>query len=146
MNVPFLQYFYTKSAPKRVGLSHPSIVPYGAFLTKDNKNILFSIQNEREWRAFSKEIIKVSKISESKYKTPSLRLINKESLLENNKNLKINNKFCSFVATNPSGRRLDFVPKLQARKYVDCGGTLLNNTGRKIKGRGDQKWKIKYKY
>ena len=71
-------------------------------------------------------------------------LINKESLLENNKNLKINNKFCSFVATNPSGRRLDFVPKLQARKYVDCGGTLLNNTGRKIKGRGDQKWKIKY--
>ena len=71
-------------------------------------------------------------------------LINKESLLENKKNLKINNKFCSFVATNPSGRRLDFVPKLQARKYVDCGGTLLNNTGRKIKGRGDQKWKIKY--
>lgn len=71
-------------------------------------------------------------------------LINKESLLENKKNLKINNKFCSFVATNPSGRRLDFVPKLQARKYVDCGGTLLNNTRRKIKGRGDQKWKIKY--
>ena len=80
MNVPFLQYFYTKSAPKRVGLSHPSIVPYGAFLTKDNKNILFSIQNDREWKAFSKEIIKVSKISESKYKTPSLRLNNKESL------------------------------------------------------------------
>ena len=62
MNVPFLQYFYTKSAPKRVGLSHPSIVPYGAFLTKDNKNILFSIQNEREWRAFSKEIINFNEI------------------------------------------------------------------------------------
>ena len=33
---------------KRVGLSHPSIVPYGSFITKDKKNFLFSIQNERE--------------------------------------------------------------------------------------------------
>merc|ERR1712167_491187 len=44
MNVPFLQYMNTKKAPKRVGLSHPSIVPYGCFITKDKKNILFSIQ------------------------------------------------------------------------------------------------------
>ena len=33
---------------------------------------------------------------------------------------------------------------MQSQKHVDCGGSLLNNTGRKIKGRGDQKWKIKY--
>ena len=51
MNVPFLQYFYTKSAPKRVGLSHPSIVPYGAFLTKDNKN----------WPKFDSAILKKEK-------------------------------------------------------------------------------------
>ena len=41
MNVPFLQYLYTNKAPKRVGLAHPSIVPYGCFITRDKKNILF---------------------------------------------------------------------------------------------------------
>ena len=77
MNVPFLQYVYTKKAPKRVGLSHPSIVPYGCFKTKDRKNILFSIQNEREWQEFSNKIIKLPKEIEKEFKNPSLRLKNK---------------------------------------------------------------------
>ncbi|MAI02281.1 MAG: carnitine dehydratase [Rickettsiales bacterium] len=80
MNVPFLQYKYTKSSPKRVGLAHPSIVPYGCFLTKDKKNILFSIQNEREWVLLSKEILKIPNSFELKYNTPSLRLKNKKTL------------------------------------------------------------------
>ncbi len=71
-------------------------------------------------------------------------LISEEDLLIVKKDLKINKNFCSFVASNPSGKRLEFVPKLHSKKYVDCGGSLLNNTGKKIKGRGDQKWKIKY--
>ncbi len=82
MNVPYLQYIYTKKPPKRVGLSHPSIVPYGCFITKDKKNILFSIQNEREWKAFSKKVIKLPTQLESKYKSPSMRLKNK-TLLNN---------------------------------------------------------------
>ena len=80
MNVPYLQYLYTKKSPKRVGLSHPSIVPYGAFLTKDKKNILFSIQNEREWNAFSKKIIKIEEKYRANFKNPSLRLKNKIKL------------------------------------------------------------------
>ena len=42
-----------------MGLAHPSIVPYGCFKTKDNINILFSIQNEREWLSFEKNILKL---------------------------------------------------------------------------------------
>lgn len=80
MNVPFLQYLYTKKAPKRVGLAHPSIVPYGCFITKDKKNILFSIQNEREWEAFSKKIINIPKKLESEFENPSARLANKNKL------------------------------------------------------------------
>ena len=49
MNVPFLQFKYGNFSPKRGGLSHPSIVPYGAFRCKDGKSILISIQNDREW-------------------------------------------------------------------------------------------------
>ena len=49
MNVPYLQYRYGDKAPARMGLRHPSIAPYGAFRCGDGKEILISIQNEREW-------------------------------------------------------------------------------------------------
>ena len=80
MNVPFLQYIYTNRAPKRVGLSHPSIVPYGCFKTKDNVNILFSIQNEREWGLLEKNILKLPENIKNIFNSPSLRLKNKNKL------------------------------------------------------------------
>jgi itaconate CoA-transferase len=43
--------------PKRVGLAHPSIAPYGAFVSKDGKPILISIQSEREWRALCERVL-----------------------------------------------------------------------------------------
>jgi itaconate CoA-transferase len=52
MNVPLLYFEGTGKAPKRVGLAHPSICPYGAFETSDGALVLFSIQNEREWAKF----------------------------------------------------------------------------------------------
>ena len=52
MNVPLLYFEGTGVAPKRVGLAHPSICPYGAFDTADGKLVLISIQNEREWAKF----------------------------------------------------------------------------------------------
>ncbi len=52
MNVPLLYFEGTGNAPKRVGLAHPSICPYGAFSTADDHLVLISIQNEREWATF----------------------------------------------------------------------------------------------
>lgn len=49
MNVPYLQFKYGEKRPTRMGLSHPTIAPYGAFECKDGKTVLLSIQNEREW-------------------------------------------------------------------------------------------------
>jgi len=51
MNVPLLYFEGTGQAPKRVGLAHPSICPYGAFACADGALVLISIQNEREWAA-----------------------------------------------------------------------------------------------
>ena len=39
--------------PKRMGLAHPSIAPYGVFTTKDDQSILISVQSDREWRKLS---------------------------------------------------------------------------------------------
>jgi formyl-CoA transferase len=43
--------------PRRVGLAHPSIAPYGVFDTKDGRRLLISIQSEREWRVFCRDIL-----------------------------------------------------------------------------------------
>lgn len=52
MSVPYLQTRYGGKVPQRVGLKHPSIAPYGAFTCSDGRDILISIQNEREWEDF----------------------------------------------------------------------------------------------
>jgi itaconate CoA-transferase len=52
MAVPYLQARYGGAAPARVGLRHPSIAPYGAFRCADGREIVISIQSEREWQAF----------------------------------------------------------------------------------------------
>jgi itaconate CoA-transferase len=44
--------------PKRIGLAHPSIAPYGVFRSKDGKDILISIQNEREWKKLCAEVLR----------------------------------------------------------------------------------------
>ena len=51
MNVPYLSRRYADREPRRVGLAHPSIAPYGVFYATDGE-ILISIQNDREWQTF----------------------------------------------------------------------------------------------
>ncbi|ALC14160.1 CaiB/BaiF CoA transferase family protein [Sphingopyxis sp. 113P3] len=52
LTVPLLHHEGGKS-PQRIGLAHPSIAPYGVFVTRDGKSILISIQSEREWKGFA---------------------------------------------------------------------------------------------
>lgn len=49
LTVPLLNHEGGKS-PKRVGMAHPSIAPYGVFSTQDGKQVLISVQSDREWR------------------------------------------------------------------------------------------------
>ena len=56
MTVPLLQHEGGKT-PKRLGLAHPSIAPYGVFRTRDGADILISIQNDREWRTLAERVL-----------------------------------------------------------------------------------------
>jgi itaconate CoA-transferase len=58
MSVPYLQARYGGQAPERVGLKHPTIAPYGAFTCADGREIVLSIQNEREWTAFCHTVLR----------------------------------------------------------------------------------------
>ena len=57
MAVPYLQARYGTGAPDRVGLKHPSIAPYGSFTCSEGRELVLSIQNEREWLTFCKVVL-----------------------------------------------------------------------------------------
>ena len=57
MAVPYLQARYGNGAPERVGLRHPSIAPYGSFTCADGRELVLSIQNEREWQTFCEQVL-----------------------------------------------------------------------------------------
>ena len=63
MTVPYLQARYGAGAPERVGLKHPSIAPYGAFTCSDGREVVISIQNEREWSNFCKVVLDDERIA-----------------------------------------------------------------------------------
>ena len=56
MAVPLIQY-EGGAPPKRIGLAHTSIAPYGAFKTSDGADILISIQSDREWRVLAEKVL-----------------------------------------------------------------------------------------
>jgi crotonobetainyl-CoA:carnitine CoA-transferase CaiB-like acyl-CoA transferase len=57
MAVPLLHARYGEP-PARLGLSHPSLAPYGVFATADAVPILISIQNDREWARLCRGVLK----------------------------------------------------------------------------------------
>ncbi|MFV0473710.1 MAG: CaiB/BaiF CoA transferase family protein [Pikeienuella sp.] len=57
MTVPLLHHDNLDQGPKRMGLAHPSIAPYGAFATADGRLILISVQSDREWRVLAQEVL-----------------------------------------------------------------------------------------
>lgn len=56
MTVPYL-YAVHGEAPRRVGLNHPSIAPYGAYAVGDGTTIVICIQNQREWMRFCSDVL-----------------------------------------------------------------------------------------
>lgn len=80
MSQPHLFANFGGVLPKRSGSSHASIAPYGAFPTSDG-TVFLGLQNEREWAAFSREVLGAPALGEDPRFTPNARrLENKEEL------------------------------------------------------------------
>ena len=79
MNPFYLGYVYNKKIPKRNGMTHPIIVPYGAYNCKDNLTILIAIQNDREWVKLCKIVLNdETMVNDTRFKTNSDRVTNRE--------------------------------------------------------------------
>jgi len=79
--VPLLHQDYGGSAPERVGLAHPGIAPYGAFVAADGRRIVIAVQNEREWGRLCAGVLERPILAiDPKFSTNSLRVANRPEL------------------------------------------------------------------
>lgn len=81
MTVPFAQHMHGDGGPKRLGLHHPTIAPYGAFETADGSLTLISIQNEREWVRLCIDVLdRPEMATDVRFASNSDRVINRAEL------------------------------------------------------------------
>jgi itaconate CoA-transferase len=81
MAVPLLHEMEGKGAPKRVGLKHPSIAPYGGFETKDGNTLIISIQNNREFARLCEMVLGNAKLAtDARFAENNARVANREML------------------------------------------------------------------
>jgi formyl-CoA transferase len=77
MSVPLLQGIHG-APPRRIGLSHISLAPYGVFTTRDHVPILISIQNDREWRALCTKVFERPECAtDARFATSPARIANR---------------------------------------------------------------------
>jgi crotonobetainyl-CoA:carnitine CoA-transferase CaiB-like acyl-CoA transferase len=83
MNVPLLHKEYADVDTPRAGMNHASIAPYGMYPAGDGKGVVFSIQNEREWKVFCKGVLGEETLaSDERFATISKRVENRALLDE----------------------------------------------------------------
>lgn len=77
LTVPLLNHEGGKT-PKRLGLAHPSIAPYSVFTCKDGKQVLISVQSDREWRQLAEHFLEQPELgTDPKFATNLARVTNR---------------------------------------------------------------------
>ncbi len=83
MSVPFVHQVHGEGAPKRSGLHHPSIAPYGAYETDDGVKTILSIQNEREWQRLCDDVfLRPDMAGDPRFNSNNQRVKNRAALDE----------------------------------------------------------------
>ncbi|ARF53793.1 CaiB/BaiF CoA transferase family protein [Streptomyces gilvosporeus] len=81
MGQPAYYTRYGGSQPPRIGTQHATIAPYGAYTAADGKDVLFSIQNEREWAALCEQFLRrPDLVDDPRFATGSARVAHREEL------------------------------------------------------------------
>jgi len=81
MTAPLLHHDYGHGAPRRTGMHHPGIAPYGAYRAGDGRQVVLAIQNEREWQSFCSDVLKQRALSDDpRFATNVARCANRAAL------------------------------------------------------------------
>ena len=66
---------------QRIGLNHPAIAPYGAYVCSGGDMILIAVQNDREWRRFCVSVLENERIADDeRFRTNTDRVANRAAL------------------------------------------------------------------
>jgi formyl-CoA transferase len=77
---PLYYTMYGGTAPPRMGTSHATIAPYGAFETRDGR-LLLAVQNDREWRRLCEVVLDQPDLADDpRFSTHRRRVENREEL------------------------------------------------------------------
>ncbi len=72
---------YGGKPPPRSGATHPAIAPYGPHRAGDGRDVIFGIQNEREWAVFCREVIlRPELVADDRFVTNSRRVEHRSDL------------------------------------------------------------------
>ncbi|HUG59422.1 MAG TPA: CaiB/BaiF CoA-transferase family protein, partial [Candidimonas sp.] len=81
MSVPLLHYDCAGTVWPRVGLSDPTIAPYGASSVKDGKQRLVGVQNDGEWKRFATGVLqRPDLLEQEEFASNGNRVINRAAL------------------------------------------------------------------
>ncbi|HLW91247.1 MAG TPA: CaiB/BaiF CoA-transferase family protein [Roseiarcus sp.] len=81
MAVPLIHRDHTGVEPRRAGLNHATIAPYGAYAAGDGRQVVISIQNEAEWASLCRNVLGNPDLAkEPRFSTNSRRCEHRDSL------------------------------------------------------------------
>lgn len=87
-----LNFTLSGEEPKRMGVDHATIFPYGSFDAAEGKKVFIGIQNEREWKNFCFNVVRSPELFyDEQFSTNTKRVKNKQQLRD-----LINKKFLEF--------------------------------------------------
>lgn len=81
MGQPAYYTRYGGTQPPRLGTQHATIAPYGTYRAADGREVLFSVQNEREWAALCDRFLGRPELTDDpRFATGSDRVAHREEL------------------------------------------------------------------
>ncbi|WP_067460971.1 CaiB/BaiF CoA transferase family protein [Actinomadura macra] len=81
MSQPAYYTRYGGTPPPRIGTQHATIAPYGAYTAADGGDVLFSVQNEREWVALCERFLERPElVDDPRFATGAARVTHREEL------------------------------------------------------------------
>ncbi len=83
MSQPLYYGFHGGRAPARSGASHPSIAPYGPHRAGDGREVIFGLQNDREWATFCRGVLRRPElVDDPRFATNGARVAHRAALTE----------------------------------------------------------------
>ncbi|HEU0200445.1 MAG TPA: CaiB/BaiF CoA-transferase family protein [Burkholderiaceae bacterium] len=81
MGYPLYYAFDGATPPPRAGAAHATIYPYGPFPAGDGKTVMLGLQNEREWVAFCKQVLRKPELAtDERFSSNSRRTAQRQEL------------------------------------------------------------------